>query len=325
MRPSVGVGSRQRTLLLDQDCAAAEALRRLAPEDVNAILDGRLFVNRSRIQRPDQRLCRGDEITWYAARSEPKLSWDVLRQQLVLECRDGFVAAAKPAAWSSEPDRSGNATSLSEQLLRVLRLKQVHVATRLDVGVSGLVLCATDAASRGHLAHLVGTPNFHRTYLAVVAGEPPARGTWLGSVEGSAGNLGRPAVTHFECIARVPLPHGSVLGVTQTVEQIALLILKPETGRRHQLRIHASRAGFPMVGDRRYQGAVRFIDPTGRVVPIDRILLHAAATQVPLPNQRPWRLSCPVPDDFQQLWCQLGGDAGDLARDWSSLEQGDGA
>ncbi|HMA96868.1 MAG TPA: RNA pseudouridine synthase [Polyangiaceae bacterium] len=316
-------GPRKRTLLLNADCSAADALQLLAPEDSDALLEGRIFVNRRRIHEPDQRLARGDEVTWNAGRLEPNI--EVLRGQLVLESRDGLVAAAKPAAWASEPDRSGSATSLSEQLLGVLGIRELHVATRLDVGVSGLVLCATNAEARRYLAHLVGTSAFHRIYLAVVAGVPPERGTWRGSVDAHSGVRARPAVTHFECLSRVSLPQGSTLGDAQRADQIALLTLRPETGRRHQLRIHASRAGFPLVGDRRYQGPARFIDATGRVTAIDRILLHAASTQVPLPGHRIWKLVCPIPEDFQELWRRLGGSAGELNRVLSSFQPRAGA
>jgi 23S rRNA pseudouridine1911/1915/1917 synthase len=202
--------------------------------------------------------------------------------------------------------------SLREQLARQLGLDEVHVATRLDVGVSGLVLAAMNPAARRHLATLVGTKECHRSYVAALAGAPPDSGLWEGSVDTESRGKSMTAITRFETIARLKLDPGARLADATTDSEIALLMLRPETGRRHQLRIHCSRAGYPLLGDRRYGGATRFVDASGRVHSIDRILLHAFATSVSLPSGAAWAPICPIPEDFAQLWLVLGGSRADL-------------
>jgi 23S rRNA-/tRNA-specific pseudouridylate synthase len=213
----------------------------------------------------------------------------------------------KPAFWSSEPDRTGATTSLREQLAHQLGLEELHIATRLDVGVSGIVLGATNPAARRHLARIVGTKACHRSYVAIVAGAAPERGCWQSSVNTRPGERAEPAITHFECVARLNLEKGTRIGTNEEGSALSLLVLRPETGRRHQLRIHSSRAGFPILGDRRYGGASRTVDPRGSVYPIERILLHAFATSLVLPSGAPWSPSCPVPEEFELAWTQFGG------------------
>jgi 23S rRNA-/tRNA-specific pseudouridylate synthase len=61
----------------------------------------------------------------------------------------------------------------------------------------------------------------------------------------------------------------------------ALLHLFPETGRTHQLRVHALAAGAPLFGDKVYGGPTRATAPDGRVVTARRTMLHCAALRLP--------------------------------------------
>src|SRR5512145_1232910 len=162
---------RSRTLLLEAPCLAETALQRIAPEDPSALVEGRLFVERRRIHDARELLRAHQVVTWYATRGSPTSPEAIA--ELVLESREGIVAASKPASWSSEPDRTGRGTSLRDRLAETLHAREIHVATRLDVGVSGLVLLATNAESRRHLANVVGSEQCHRSYVAVVPGRLP--------------------------------------------------------------------------------------------------------------------------------------------------------
>ena len=83
----------------------------------------------------------------------------------------------------------------------------------------------------------------------------------------------------------------------------ALLALSPVTGRTHQIRVHASHAGAPLLGDRAYGGPARATLPSGRVLAFDRIALHAA--RVTLDGTV---IESPVPEKLRALWLALGGD-----------------
>ncbi|HKP55979.1 MAG TPA: hypothetical protein VJV78_04640, partial [Polyangiales bacterium] len=96
--------------------------------------------------------------------------------------------------------------------------------------------------------------------------------------------------------------------------QLALLLLRPETGRTHQLRVHAAHAGAPLWGDKHYGGPTRAVQPDGRVVAARRVMLHC--TQLILPGisaTEPLVLHAAPPEDMQRFFEQLGGDLGLLA------------
>ena len=76
----------------------------------------------------------------------------------------------------------------------------------------------------------------------------------------------------------------------------ALLELRPETGRMHQLRVHLASIGSPIAGDARYGGTLRLGD-----TPVSRLMLHAAALEFPHPAGGTKRLEAPVPADMQAV------------------------
>ena len=89
----------------------------------------------------------------------------------------------------------------------------------------------------------------------------------------------------------------------------SLLALFPETGRTHQLRVHASAAGFPILGDRMYGGPPRVVLSDGRVITARRVMLHCACLSLPkMASKGELVLESPVPSDFAKVWEGLGGE-----------------
>ena len=89
---------------------------------------------------------------------------------------------------------------------------------------------------------------------------------------------------------------------------------RPRTGRTHQLRVHAARAGCALLGDRAYGGSVRLVDADGRVSRAGRPMLHCAEVCVPSPaGAGPMTFHAPVPQDMRQLHATLAPDASELS------------
>ena len=135
-----------------------------------------------------------------------------------------------------------------EEPARSLRL--VH---RLDVGTSGVVLLAKTADAHRTLSTLFQSRAARKTYRALVWGHPrPARGTFddplaRDTKDGrrmKAHGGGKPSITDYRTLARLP--------------SVADLELSPRTGRTHQVRVHLSAHGHPIVGDDLYGGATRW-------------------------------------------------------------------
>jgi 23S rRNA-/tRNA-specific pseudouridylate synthase len=94
----------------------------------------------------------------------------------------------------------------------------------------------------------------------------------------------------------------------ERVADRSLLALEPVTGRTHQLRIHAAHAGMSILGDRTYGGDTRVTFPSGRVVRLGRIALHAGRVVVPRRAGGSIDLRAEVPTLLRELWTALGGE-----------------
>jgi 23S rRNA-/tRNA-specific pseudouridylate synthase len=210
-------------------------------------------------------------------------------QVRILEEREGLAAAYKPAGISTEPDRRGTESlcSRASALLGLLPA-DVHALSRLDYGVSGVVLLATTAAGRRHATLAREQGHIVRRYVGIAASAPAEqRGIWQRPVDE------RPASTRYACMESAP--------------GRALLAFEPGTGRMHQLRVHAAGAGAPLLGDHTYGGPRRSVLADGSVIEFARVALHAARVTLPDLAHDTWRVSAPVADDMLALWQQLGG------------------
>ncbi len=282
-----------------------EVLARMG--EPGAASEGRAWVGGRRAQ-PEDLAKAGDELVVYAAR-------EATGEVVILAEAAGLVVAEKPAAMPTTPDRRGE-RSLVGEVARLVRAaeKSVHAASRLDVGVSGVVLCAVREEAQRHVAERRAAGEVRRVYLAIAGGEVVGEGVWsapIGTRRGAGGRSipsvggpgAEPAETRFRAIgfARGPSGRGG---------KSTLLRLAPVTGRTHQLRVHASAAQAPLVGDREHGGARTLIDASGRVIPLGRIMLHALRVEVPRLEGGRLRVESPVPDELRAIWKALDGDPG---------------
>jgi 23S rRNA pseudouridine1911/1915/1917 synthase len=170
------------------------------------------------------------------------------------------------------------------------------VVHRLDRDTSGLMVLAKGEPAYSRLVAEMGGGRVRRVYRAVVVGEGlPETGT-IDSPVGRdpdnptlmAAGIGRPAVTHFE-VLREAAGH-------------AMLKVRLETGRTHQIRVHLSAIGHPVYADPLY----------GRAIPGRRLWLHAEhlAFEHPTTGEE-LEFESPIPEDLRGSAALLGfGDVG---------------
>ena len=112
--------------------------------------------------------------------------------------------------------------------------KPVH---RLDHQTSGLLIVAKTHSAIVELSRQFEVKEIRKKYHAVVIGKPDAAGVIESKIED------RTAITEYKLLDCVKSPRNG---------DLSLLELMPRTGRTHQLRIHLSRLGFPIMGDKLY-------------------------------------------------------------------------
>ena len=199
---------------------------------------------------------------------------------------EAILVVDKPAGQIVHPAPRHEHGALTEELLRhcpslasVGSVERPGVVHRLDQETSGVMVFAkTRAAYLDLRRQFEAHKDVRKTYLAVVHGAPkPASGTRKGPV----GREALLAVTHWRTLGKKG--------------PVALVEFKIETGRMHQIRIHAAELGCPIVGDRLYGDAVR--DRRMRHRP-RRHLLHAVELSFlhPLSRQRVTFVAPPPPD-----------------------------
>jgi len=161
------------------------------------------------------------------------------------------------------------------------------IVHRLDRDTSGLMVVARSEEAHRRLQALVRRRALERHYLALVVGHPRSR---RGRIEAPVGrdrrdpfrhsldtDTPREAVTHFELVELLP--------------RHALLEVRLETGRTHQIRVHLSALDLPVAGDPLYGRP--------RELGLERQFLHAARLAFPHPfSEEPVEAESPLPQDL---------------------------
>ncbi|SDX10256.1 23S rRNA pseudouridine1911/1915/1917 synthase [Marininema mesophilum] len=166
----------------------------------------------------------------------------------------------------------------------------IRPVTRLDRDTSGLILFAKHAYGHAFLAKQMEKRRYQREYLAFVHGrveqekgilDGPIRRVEEGSIIRKVSFDGVRAVTHF-------------IRVRQW-KNASLLRLSLETGRTHQIRVHLSHMGHPIIGDEMYGGS-------GEELGMNRQALHAGFLSLihPLSEER-FSLESSLPEDMATL------------------------
>ena len=222
------------------------------------------------------------------------------RERLILlHAERDLIVIDKPAGLLTMPSAPGRAEHEDSVLARAReyarhkRGRQAYVGLlhRLDRGTSGAL-----AIALSHEVHAAGrllfkAHRFDRTYLALVAGVPdPEQGTIDRPIT-SEYRDGRRAVADDAGDALSARTHYRV--VERFDRDAALVELTLDTGRQHQIRIHLSSLGHPVLGDRVYR-------PSGESAKrTDRPLLHAWKLAFPHPlTSRRIAVEAPLPRDF---------------------------
>lgn len=209
--------------------------------------NGRIYLDGAPA-RADARVRAGQTVTLCLAGDMPlyhPTPWDI---PLDIAYQDAsLLVVNKPAPMASQSSARQPDNTLENALCAWEGDPADYVyrpVNRLDKGTSGLMVVARSAHVQQLLQRQLHTPEMVREYLAVTQGQPPAgEGTInlpIAKAEGATVRrcvslAGKPAVTHYRVLRRCG--------------DRALVLLRLETGRTHQIRVHLAAMGCPVAGD----------------------------------------------------------------------------
>jgi 23S rRNA pseudouridine1911/1915/1917 synthase len=192
-----------------------------------------------------------------------------------------LIVINKPGLIVCHPSKHGPWSSLIGACREYLGVERLHMPSRLDRETSGVVVLSRDPALGSQLQTAIQNRQVHKTYIAILDGALEAPRT----VDQPIGRDVHSAITVRQWI---DAEHGAsaetVFEPVCTNGRYTLAIVRPRTGRLHQIRVHASSMGHPVTADKLYgpdpsfflefirEGFTRNL---ARQLPLRRHALHA--------------------------------------------------
>jgi RluA family pseudouridine synthase len=162
--------------------------------------------------------------------------------------------------------------------------ERAGIVHRLDRATSGVIICAKTQDALSWLQKQFSQRKVKKTYMAIAMGgfqqkhaiiDMPIERNPKKPQTFRTGVNGKPAITEYE--------------VVDSNKDMNLIKLSPQTGRTHQLRVHLSQLGHPILGDKFYGGP-----------PAKRLFLHAQQLEITLPSRERKVFSSPLPQIFKR-------------------------
>lgn len=276
------------------------------------IKDGQLTVDGQTIRARDK-LVGGETLTINAELS-PEGEWEPQEIDLdIVYEDDDIMVINKQAGLVVHPAAGNHDGTLLNGLLhhcpQLENIPRAGIVHRLDKDTTGLMVVAKTLQAQTSLVAQLQDRSMGREYEAVVVGhmtgggkvdEPIGRhGTQRTKM--AVNPMGKEAVTHYRVLKKFP---------THTH-----IRLKLETGRTHQIRVHMSYIGYPLVGDTTYSTRARLAKGIGQdlrelLVRFPRQALHARKLGLVHPASGDWmEWEVELPQDFEELLAALEADA----------------
>lgn len=293
---------------------ASMGLLRKSMRKKNIVLNGKKIEGREKIAAGDSvKVWFSDEtIEKFRGKREeaPKRDYPDFETWILYE-DENIVILNKPAGLLSQGDTSG-APSLNEALLSARESRAgvtPSICHRLDRNTSGLVIAGKTVRGLQEMNALIKAHSLTKVYQALVYGKTPASGILKGYL---VKDHERNQVRYTERVEQGALPIETHYETLETVEAhgclFSLVRVHLVTGRSHQIRLHFSSIGHPLLGDPKYGSRASL--SASEALHIRRQLLHAASLTFPALTDDFAYLSgktftAPLPDDFASV-CHLG-------------------
>lgn len=281
---------------------------RLSRTRAQAIIKACAYREDGARRRPSDRVKAGETVLLIRSKfEEPPTPQDFE----VLYVDDDVFVLHKPAGLPVHPSATYHRNTLTWLLRQKYPENPPRIAHRLDKETSGIVVCARNLETERELKQCFERRLVEKEYLAVVRGH-------MSQDEGQITLAMKPAPEECHLLMRVCAPGEGLEAHTdfKVIERgsaYTLVKLFPRTGRQHQLRVHLSAIGHPIVGDKLYgpEGIAPFWEVVRQGMTDDLIAslghvrhaLHACTLRLPHPRtQVPLVLEAEFPSDLMRLW-----------------------
>lgn len=267
------------------------------------IEEGRVTVNGG-CCKPNRRLGPSDVVCWTLPSVAPAVPQPEAIPLEILHEDDAVLVLIKPAGLVVHPAAGNMTGTLVNALLHhdpaFQQVERAGIVHRLDKDTSGVMVTAKTEPARLELQRQFKARETEKAYLAIVRGHPPA----AGRIETAIGRhpVHRKKMAAVKEGGRMAITDFSVL---EQYAEAALLSVRIETGRTHQIRVHMAHLGYPVVGDAVYgkiRGGAASFNP-------ERQMLHAAKLIFTHPDTgKRLSFTAPLPDDMRRFAERLRRD-----------------
>ena len=287
------------------DVALSEMLPDYSRSKITAwIKSGDALINNKAFKPKDK--VNGSQMVMLSLNKKQNNDWSAenIALNIVFEDED-IIIINKPFGLVTHPGAGNWNGTLANALLyydpELSKLDRAGIVHRLDKNTSGLMVIARNEKSQKYLVEQLQSHSVAREYSAIVYGHMISGGSVndpIGRdpkdrIKQAVSSNGKDATTHYRVIDRFK-SHTHVKAIL-------------ETGRTHQIRVHLSHIGYPLLGDPMYGGRVRFPKKASEILKesllgFKRQALHSKKLTLSHPSTgelMSWK--APLPDDMLEL------------------------
>ena len=269
------------------------------------IRDSEVLVNGESVTRPSFKVSIGTQIEFSIRDSEvdPEIEANSSVDFTVIHSDPDFFVVDKPAGLVVHPG-AGNSSgtlvngllAMSPQIRTVGEETRPGIVHRLDKGTSGLLLVANTESAYRFFVDQLSQHKVKRMYQALVWGIPDGpEGIVDAPIGRSSKNRKKMAIVSNGKMAKTIY----LVNKSWVASKVSLLDLELETGRTHQIRVHLSSIGNPVVGDEIYGG-------NRKNFTLSRQFLHACRLRFEHPrNGSICEFESPLPEDLKNVLSHL--------------------
>ena len=228
-----------------------------------------IILNAKKAAKPSYILKTGDKISITFPEEKPQTVIKEIPKDVhvsIIAKEKDFLIISKPAGLVVHAALNKNYPSVTlsdwvigtqEEIAHVGLIDRPGIVHRLDKDTSGLMIIPRTNQAHATLTDMFKQRKIHKTYLAIVVGHPPAKG----SINFLIGRhpVTRNKMIHFTELTKRPtsrqaLTHYEVINY---FKDYSLVKVMPVTGRTHQIRVHLAAIGFPLLADFLYREKIK--------------------------------------------------------------------